>query len=287
MVVYLEEAIIENFCIDFSLLYCSLKLTRHKIAKFRLVLSALFGAVYAVGMSMAQLPVALQKIIDFLFGIILCLVANKNTAFKNNIIFILVFYAVTFLYGGALTFLCNYCDIPLTEGHGYVVENLPVGGVLAVVFFFTFFLVSYSAKLCRRKLEMPFTYRCALLFADGERELTGFLDTGNRLYDGVSPVAIVALSTLAKMTDIRKIDFRKIPVHTVNGSSEMSVFSLDALVIYCKDKPNIIKNVTVGVTDRTVSDREIILHPAFWEEIYDRNTQTHSKTMAENLRRYQ
>ena len=54
----------------------------------------------------------------------------------------------------------------------------------------------------------------------------------------------------------------------MQGVSENFAVVLDKLVIYIGDKPNIFNNVTLVVTNKVGDGYDVILHPAFLEDLY-------------------
>ena len=95
--------------------------------------------------------------------------------------------------------------------------------------------------------------------------LNGFLDSGNALYFNDSPCIIakksVALKLITPYTKIGEIEYK-----TVSGKDKMKCIRLDELLIYFKDKPNIIKNVMMCVAKYDIGvGFDVILHPALLE----------------------
>ena len=48
MQVYVELALLENFCMDFTLLYCAKLVAKNRAHILRLVIASVFGACFAV-----------------------------------------------------------------------------------------------------------------------------------------------------------------------------------------------------------------------------------------------
>ena len=82
MVVYVEYALVENFLLDGSLLYLSLKFCRLRVRRIALFLSALTGSVFAVLFPLLPLTGVVAYLVRFAFGCVLCLVVSPVRSVK-------------------------------------------------------------------------------------------------------------------------------------------------------------------------------------------------------------
>ena len=59
----------------------------------------------------------------------------------------------------------------------------------------------------------------------------------------------------------------KVCVGTVNGRSEINVFTIEKMEIYCGDRVNIIENAAIGVSRERLGEYDLILPHAFAEDV--------------------
>ena len=107
MVVYVEYAFLENFLLDFILLYISMRASRIKTKLWRLFLSAGIGGVFAVVFPLFPLNEGGRYALKWATGFLLCFVAfgeiKGGNAWGRYALSCLFFFFSTFCFGGALT----------------------------------------------------------------------------------------------------------------------------------------------------------------------------------------
>ena len=96
MQVYVELALLENFCMDFTLLYCAKLVAKNRAHILRLVVASVLGACFAVVFPLFKLNAALSVIIKIISGLIICLLAGKFRTFKAYLKLTALFLIFTF-----------------------------------------------------------------------------------------------------------------------------------------------------------------------------------------------
>ncbi len=253
MTVYIEYAVLDNFIIDWLLFRYTLLLVGVKGKKGRLFLCALFGTAFAVALPLSALPFWAELLLKMLSGLLLVLWLARYPSVKKYFAAVGVFLLLTFLTGGALTALFQLFPTIDTE----LCVGMILGGTWGIA------SGSYRALrfLYRRKEVYRYVLDCELTLKGKTVFARGFVDTGNRLYDGDRAVAICSARFALALTD----DFTErkyIEVGTVNGREKILAFPIDRLLIYRGDKPNIYENITLGLTDRTDFDAYDVLLPS-------------------------
>lgn len=241
MVVYVEYALVENFLLDGSLLYLSLKFCRLRVRRIALFLSALTGSVFAVLFPLLPLTGVVAYLVRFAFGCVLCFVVSPARSVKKTGIFTAVFYLLTFSLGGALLAGYSFFGISYTESGGYLFSQTPFGVVLGglVVFFIAagkigkyFFSRARAAKVSRR---------CRLCSSVGALEGEGLADTGNLVTFRGEPVCLVDERAAKPLTE-RLLSEGTVLVRTALKEGELKIFR-GKMEIYSEKGKNIIDKI--------------------------------------------
>lgn len=277
MVVYLDTLILDNFCADAALLYCAVKTVKGEAKLWRIFLTALFGTAIAVGYMVFKLyytvPAAVDLLVKYGVAAVLPLPAAKFKKKRTYALCSLAFVGYMFALAGMLTAL--FAKVSPNEGEGeltYTLFRLPSGVLVAGCVLVVVFGIRFAKMLTRRGKTAAYICTCRLTLGGSSVTAKAFVDTGNRLRDGHgSPVAVaersLALSLLADGLFTCKTPCEKLAVETVNGKSELTVFKIDELEIYFKDKSHIVKDVAVAISPRPLAgEYSLILPPAFAKE---------------------
>lgn len=255
MQVYAEYALLENFCMDFMLLYCAKAATKNPAKYFRLFASSVLGASFAVVYPLFGVGGAVGIAIKLAVGGAMCAVAGKYQSFKGYIKFTAAFCAVSFAIGGGLIAIFSLAGVAYEEGSGFLLSSVPVGiPAFAVV------IAAILIKKLKSKVVAARNIVATCRFYSGEKcaVCTGFYDSGNKVYCKGAPVSIVPKAIAEKLTEIAGIK-TCVDIHTVAGKSLIKVFTADKLEI--DDGKSVItrSNVTLGVAPH--GTKKVVLHP--------------------------
>ena len=277
MVVYLDTLILDNFCADAALLYCAVKTVKGEAKLWRIFLTALFGTAIAVGYMVFKLyytvPAAVDLLVKYGVAAVLPLPAAKFKKKRTYALCSLAFVGYMFALAGMLTAL--FAKVSPNEGEGeltYTLFRLPSGVLVAGCVLVVVFGIRFAKMLTRHGKTAAYICTCRLTLGGSSVTAKAFVDTGNRLRDRHgNSVAVaersLALSLLADGLFTGKTPCEKLAVETVNGKSELTVFRIDELEIYFKDKSHIVKDVAVAISPRPLAgEYSLILPPAFAKE---------------------
>ena len=265
MQVYIEYVLIDNFLIDYLLLKATFAITGKTVGRKRLFLCALLGAICALILPLVEGVAILAVLYKLFSGLLIVVLAEKTFSFRSFYINALVFFLLTFLAGGGIIGVFSILGIDYSSEVSIALMFLPVWiflkGVLSVVKYFS-----------KRKSLAGFYYDVELSFLENKIIVKGFLDSGNTVYDGSSPVIFIN-KKLAKSlikNDMLKAGIKKIIIQTVSGETQKLAFKLTKIKIYNEGGQNIFNNVTACVIESASFDGyEVILHPALMEELKD------------------
>lgn len=249
MQVYVELALIENFCMDFVLL-CSAKfISKNPCRYWRVVLGAVTGAVFAVVFPLLNFDAMLAVIAKVLSGLFICLLSGTFKDFKAYLKFTGWFFVLTALLGGALVGLFALTGLEYEAGRGFLLSSVPIG----IPLFFAFWIV-IGAKLLAKRLQKGAknSVKLRVITKKAQVELTGFFDSGNKVYSNGVPVSIIPKATAEKLVDETRIK-EGVVIHTVAGSEILKIFTADRIELDLGEKSKVIKKVKLGISPQPIA----------------------------------
>lgn len=260
MQVYFELAVIENFCMDFTLLYCAKLVAGNRGSIRRVIAAALLGAGFAAVFPLFKLQAVWAISIKVVSGLIICAVAGKFQNFKAYIKLTAVFSGFTALLGGALIGAFSLAGISYLQGGGYVLSSVPIG----IPLFFALLLVIIARRLAAKLKKAGKTTVSCKIWADGKCvELSGFFDSGNKVYHMGQPVSVIPQAAADKIIDESRIK-GAVKIHTVAGSRKLKIFTADKIEINSGERTETVRNVIIGISPNPACGA--VLHPDLSEE---------------------
>ena len=214
MVIYLDIIFLINFFFDFLLLLSVNIVLKRYSRIYKIILGALFGSI-----SLISLFISFNAFILFLFkiclGLIMCLISfgYKNLHYTMaNIIYLLM---ISIILGGFLYYLKIEFSYKRT-GLIFYYQGLSFNYSFLIIIT-PIILYVFIKSLNVLKEVKNYYYHVKIILDNQEFNLTGFLDTGNRLKDPVTNKAIILLN---KKLVISKIKIRSpmyVPYNTIKG----------------------------------------------------------------------
>ena len=172
--IYIELVFLDNFCMDFILLYSVLRLCHEKVRFKRLVFCGLIGGFYSV--ICLFVPWASYLPIKIVVSFLLCLplgISSQKHYWKR----IGIFYAVSFIFSGAM-----YCMASILGGN---IQNgvlyIPAFRYVLIGLSIGFALLEIFTRARYPAINTSYTLHgtiCAEAFS-----LAAYTDTGNKLTD--------------------------------------------------------------------------------------------------------
>lgn len=260
MQVYVELALLENFCMDFTLLYCAKIVAKNAAGWKRISVVSALGACFAVLFPLLNVPAVLSVIIKILSGFILCFAAGKFKKIKGYIKFSAIFFAFSAVLAGALIGIFSLAGIAYGEGGGYILSSVPVG-----IPMFGALLLVIAARVIKNKFlnGSKKEVACRIYSGQSSVSLVGFFDSGNKVNYRGSPVSVIPKEYAKKIVDVERIT-ECVKIHTVAGSKIIKVFTADRLEVDFGDKTEVFKGVKIGVSHAQITCA--VLHPDILED---------------------
>lgn len=243
MELYVEYVIINNFLIDYLVLYLTSLAVKRRVLWWRMLLSALFGACYAVLAPLIPYPYDIPlKAVSLL---IMCAIAAGIK--KPLIKYTLIFLIITCFMGGLVT-AGRYMGMRLINALSE--PNSCLAGIVSGV---ALLVTAFSKAMARM---VNYNKRHGELLAvqidTGKAEYLdkALYDSGNRLYyKGLYPVIVID-SEYVSCSSVGKIK-----VKTVTGSDTMELYNIKKLSVN-----NTVYNNVYAVKRELNSGYKVILH---------------------------
>ena len=269
MTIYIEAVLLDNFLIDFLLLWLVMLALRKKPRWSGVFLGSVFGAGFALVSPTLPLTGVLVFICKIVVAIIMCVILefNFNHLFLKTGLFILF----TFGFGGMLIAIFSFLGVSVSTGllTGYV-SSLPLGAIVASLGMFVIWLICVLKKRVTAKNINQFCDKVLISINGKEKILNGFLDTGNtmqdefgkplivmnaeKLYMWLKKEEVVPLMLNIKNNSVKNARF--LPVASALGNGKMLIFDADN----CVYKGQNFK-VAIGLSSKKFVDFDVILSP--------------------------
>ena len=260
MEVFIELALLENFCMDYTLLYCAKLVAKNPSGIKRVAVASVLGACFAVLFPLLKLNAVFAAVVKALSGLLLCLVAGKFRSVKGYLKFTAVFFAFSAALAGALYAVFSLTGMEYAEGGGYILSPVPIG-----IPMFGALILIVVARRIKDKFSRGNRREVDLKISVGDKSvsLVGFFDSGNKVSFRGEPVSIIPQSTAEKLTDVARIT-DGVKIHTVTGSKQIKVFTADKLEVDFGGEVKTYGKVKIGVSAAHIACA--VLHPDIMED---------------------
>ncbi len=254
MVVYVELAFLENFCLDFLLLALSAYAARGTSPIWRIIIAAAVGGMFALLFPLLSLPPFLKGALKFSVGALLPLLALDKGKRGIGTLF---FFAFTFAFGGALT----------------GVQDAPKWLRFPFFLFLGFLTLFLVEKLYKRRALFQHVYDCEVEIREEKIFVRGFLDSGNFASNKGLPVCFLSIDKLYSLLGEKWIFEGKERGH---GCDEMQISTqagekkipLYRGVLWVKKGENLVKREAyfAPLTNRIGKEYSLLLNSRILEE---------------------
>ena len=237
MIIYVDIVFLLNVFLDFLLLMgVSVILTRNVKVK-KLIIGSLIGggSTLLLFVNISSLESILLK---FILGLIMVLATFGYCSLKYTLNNLFYLYTISFSIGGVMYLLMDY---------GYYNYIVLILGFIVVLYFYIKEIKEYQANYVNY-------YKVIVYIKNKKYQLTGYLDTGNKLYDSFKhPVIIVS-----KNISYQDEDIIYVPYVSLNNNGVIKCIKTNKIIINKK----VFNNYLVGLSkDKiTIDGVNCILH---------------------------
>lgn len=246
MTIYVDIVLLENLCMNYIILFATGFIMKMKLHHIRIILSALVGGVYAILSYMQIFPIYSNMIVKIVLSVCMIYIAFFPKGIKALIKQLVMFYLVSFVFGGcafALLYFVKPQDIFMRNGvyiGTYPIKIALLGGIVG-------FILTYIAfKIVKNRMSKKgLIYEIEIKINEKSTKVKAMLDTGNQLKDPITAIPVVIVekeklyeivpkSILDNIEDILGGDwkenednisfrsrFRMIPFHSIGKQNGM------------------------------------------------------------------
>lgn len=212
MTIYLDIILCENLLMNYIILFATYVIIKPKTKhpQIRIILSSLIGSVYAVIVYLNILSIYSNLFAKIILSIVMVYVAFNPKNAKVLLKQILIFYLVSFIFGGctfALIYFIKPENVKMKNGVFVGVYPLKVGLIAGAIAFVT---TQIAFKINKSKLNNKNTFfNIQLHYKNQSITVKALLDSGNMLKDPISqaPVIIVERESLSKIIPEKVLDY--------------------------------------------------------------------------------
>lgn len=280
MTVYLDIVFVENVLMNYIIIFATGVVIKTDCKKYRIFFASCMGAVYTVVMYLNIIPIYSNFFMKFALSIAIVYIAFTPNNFKHLLKDLIIFYLISFAFGGCVFALMYFLKPQMAEiRNGVFVGSYPIKVALlgAIV---AFVVIQMSFKLVKTKLsKKDVIYRVTLIIDNKSVDIPALLDTGNLLKDPITglPVIVVehkclfslipgkVLNNIEKILggdlgELTKDDefnniisrFRMIPFSSLGKQNGLLLgIKADSINIILDDKNETINNVIIGIYDKS------------------------------------
>lgn len=291
-VVYIDVLFAVNLILNYFILLATSAVLHRKDKRLRMLLGAALGAVYALFIFFPQVNFLYSSLMKLVFSVTIVAVAFRFSTLRNLLRLVIVFYVISFLFGGVAFALYLFVSPPgMLMRNGVVYLDIsPLILILSAAG--CYILITLTSRFYNRSKKAGESYDIAIE-ADGKSaSMTGFLDTGNRLTDTITgvPVIVTEYQPIEGLLpkELRRLfktgvadnpaalsscawagRFRMVPYGSVGATGGLlPAFRPDRLTVTGKDTRLVTGDVLIAVSGRKICDdgkHAALLNPGLFE----------------------
>lgn len=286
MTVYLDIVFLENLLMNYIIIYASGVVIKAEVKKLRLFIASSVGAIYTIVMYLDVIPIYSNFIMKIVLSIVIVYISFKPKTVKKLIKEIVIFYLVSFVFGGCVFALMYFLKPQMAEiRNGVFVGAYPlkvaiIGGMIA------FIIIQASFKIVKTKIsKKDMIYDMEIIINKKTVKIKALLDTGNLLKDPLTGLAVIVvehkslytiipkdiLDNISKIiggdiVDLSKNEgfnkiisrFRIIPFSSLGKQNGLLLgIKADGINILVDEKTEHIKNAIIGIYDKSLTKNGI------------------------------
>lgn len=283
MTVYIDVVFLENLIINYIIIYVAGIISKAKIRHIRIFIGSLIGAIYSVMYYLVNFKIYSGAIIKIVLSIVIIYVSFKPSNFKILAKQILLFYLVSFVFGGAsiaIIYMVDSQNITIQNGvliGNYTIKTILIGVIIAYITIIIAFNI-IKTKISRKDLICDIE-----ITLDGKNVQTkAMIDTGNLLKEPITNIPVIVmehtlfyniipseilnnmekilsgnLEQISKEVQEKYISrLRVIPFSSLGKQNGMLLgIRADKAIIYHDENAEILNKVVIGIYDKSLTKR--------------------------------
>lgn len=212
MTIYLDIILCENLLMNYIILFATYVIIKPKTKhpQIRMILSSLLGSIYAIIVYLNILSIYTNLLAKITLSVVMVYIAFAPPNVKQLLKQILIFYLVSFIFGGctfALIYFLKPENVEMKNGVFVGMYPIRVGLIAGVI---AFIITQIAFKINKSKLNNKNTFIEIELYNKNKMtKARALLDSGNMLKEPISqkPVIVVEKTTLSKIIPEEILDY--------------------------------------------------------------------------------
>lgn len=284
--VYADVLVCINILITYIFIVCTRVAGNMPTNKWGVCISSVAGGLSSLIIFAGDIGVFFSLIYKLLIAVIVVFVSFLPNSFRCLIKGLLLFFGVTVLFGGVMYFIeITFKPHGIMYLNGTVYFNMDIKYLVGCTFIIYGIFLGVD-HLLQRKASKSEIYGVGITFRNIEVNLSGYVDTGNNLTDGLTgrKVFVGELSALSplftyeelaffksgrldNMPDSLKGKVRLIPCRTVGDASLLPAFTPEKIEINMNKRMISSADFSVAVVNKSLGDGEynILLNKAIYD----------------------
>lgn len=212
MTIYLDIILCENLLMNYIILFATYVIIKPKTKhpQIRMILSSLLGSIYAIIVYLNILSIYTNLLAKITLSVVMVYIAFAPPNVKQLLKQILIFYLVSFIFGGctfALIYFLKPENVEMKNGVFVGIYPIKIGLIAGVI---AFIITQIAFKINKSKLNNKNTFIEIELYNKNKMTKTkALLDSGNMLKEPISqkPVIVVEKAILSKIIPEEVLDY--------------------------------------------------------------------------------
>ena len=223
MTIYIDIVLIENLIMNYIILFTTAVVLKIKVNHIRLILASLLGAGYSIIAYMGIIKVYSSIILKIILSVLIIYIAFNPQNIKKMCKDLLLFYLVSFVFGGAafaLIYIIKPQNILMKNGlflGTYTLKTVMLGAVVA------FCIIIGAFAIIKNKISKKDMFcEIEILINQKKIKTKAIIDTGNMLKEPITNVPVIVVEhillyscmpkeILNNLKEIMGGDFKNIP----------------------------------------------------------------------------
>lgn len=223
MTIYIDIVLIENLIMNYIILFTTAVVLKIKVNHIRLILASLLGAGYSIIAYMGIIKVYSSIILKIILSVLIIYIAFNPQNIKKMCKGLLLFYLVSFVFGGAafaLIYIIKPQNILMKNGlflGTYTLKTVMLGAIVA------FCIIIGAFAIIKNKISKKDMFcEIEILINQKKIKTKAMIDTGNMLKEPITNVPVIVVEhillyscmpkeILNNLKEIMGGDFKNIP----------------------------------------------------------------------------
>lgn len=241
-----------NFFLTFLLLELSAKLSKLAPSFCAVIIASIIGSLYSLIIFVDDINPFLLEISKLIASVIILLVAFRFNRLGLFIKVLVIYYISSFLLLGFIMAMCFIFKLKFVAINNSVLYFNISAPVIIASAFVAYLLSSLFIRLYNRGLSKNELYTLIIENKGTTVRLNALLDTGNRLKEPFSnrPVIVVDSNKIKTCDE----NVRQVPVSTINGTTILTAFKPDKIILKSTKGEEIIENAYIALSEEIGSE---------------------------------